>query len=116
MVVSHSTANANPGTGIQSLATYESFEPDATIINPSTGPGGVRLAVGFASPTDKFDSNVDAVVVGVNGVSTTYDFEPAPPSPTNPDQCKKGGWQNFSNPSFKNQGQCASFVQHQMHP
>jgi hypothetical protein len=27
--------------------------------------------------------------------------------------CKDGGWQNFSNPPFKNQGQCVSFVQHQ---
>ena len=28
------------------------------------------------------------------------------------DQCKKGGWKNFNNPSFKNQGQCVSYVEH----
>ena len=25
------------------------------------------------------------------------------------DQCKDGGWQNFTNPSFKNQGDCVSY-------
>ena len=25
------------------------------------------------------------------------------------DQCKNGGWQNFSSPSFKNQGDCVSY-------
>jgi hypothetical protein len=31
-----------------------------------------------------------------------------PPLPTSKDQCKNGGWKNFS--GFKNQGQCISFV------
>jgi hypothetical protein len=31
--------------------------------------------------------------------------------PTNKDQCKNGGWALFNNPSFKNQGECVSFVQ-----
>ncbi|HEY0010729.1 MAG TPA: hypothetical protein VGB97_02325 [Candidatus Paceibacterota bacterium] len=42
---------------------------------------------------------------------TIYNFTPTPPAtttPTSADQCKKGGWQDFSNPSFKNQGQCVS--------
>ena len=25
------------------------------------------------------------------------------------DDCKNGGWQNFTSPSFKNQGDCVSF-------
>jgi hypothetical protein len=25
------------------------------------------------------------------------------------DQCKNGGWKTFTNPTFKNQGQCVSF-------
>ncbi len=34
--------------------------------------------------------------------------------PTNKDQCKNGGWKQFSNPSFKNQAECIEFVeQHQ---
>lgn len=30
--------------------------------------------------------------------------------PGSADDCKKGGWMNFSNPSFKNQGQCIKYV------
>lgn len=32
-------------------------------------------------------------------------------SPTDKNQCKVGGWKLFSNPSFKNQGDCVSYVQ-----
>ena len=32
----------------------------------------------------------------------------APPLPTSKDQCKNNGWRNYA--SFKNQGQCVSFV------
>ena len=31
--------------------------------------------------------------------------------PSNKNQCKKDEWRGFSNPSFKNQGQCVSYVQ-----
>jgi hypothetical protein len=30
--------------------------------------------------------------------------------PTSKDQCKDGGWMAFNNPSFKNQGDCVSYV------
>lgn len=30
--------------------------------------------------------------------------------PTKKDQCKKDGWKTFNNPSFKNQGDCVSYV------
>lgn len=36
-----------------------------------------------------------------------------PALPTTKAQCKKGGWKRFTNPSFKNQGQCVKFVNHQ---
>ncbi len=36
---------------------------------------------------------------------------PTPPAPTNKDQCKDGGWKNFTVPrSFTNQGDCVRFV------
>jgi hypothetical protein len=47
-----------------------------------------------------------------NGVTQA----PAPiVAPTSKAQCKHGGWKTFTNPSFKNQGQCVSFVEHQTH-
>ncbi len=33
--------------------------------------------------------------------------------PTTKDQCKNGGWKTFNNPTFRNQGQCVEFVEHQ---
>lgn len=33
-------------------------------------------------------------------------------SPTSKQQCKKGGWRKFRNPSFKNQGQCVKWANH----
>ncbi len=35
--------------------------------------------------------------------------------PTEKDQCKNGGWQQFNAPAFTNQGQCVSFVQANEH-
>jgi hypothetical protein len=32
--------------------------------------------------------------------------------PTTKDQCKHGGWKTFTSPSFKNQGQCVSWFEH----
>jgi hypothetical protein len=37
---------------------------------------------------------------------------PVTGAPTAADQCKHGGWKSFTSPSFKNQGQCVSWVQH----
>jgi hypothetical protein len=33
-------------------------------------------------------------------------------APTSKQQCKKGGWKQFRNPSFRNQGQCVKYVNH----
>ena len=33
---------------------------------------------------------------------------PTPIPPKDKDRCKEGGWESFTNPSFKNQGQCVS--------
>ncbi len=39
--------------------------------------------------------------------------DPATPAaPASPEQCKKGGWATFASPSFKNQGDCVSHVEH----
>ncbi len=67
--------NFNPGTGVGSLAAFLALFPDATIVNTTDGLGAIRFDVGFASPTDQFNGNVDDFTIGVNGMDTTFDFE-----------------------------------------
>jgi hypothetical protein len=46
--------------------------------------------------------------ISVNGVLQV-------PAPTGKAACKHGGWRTFTNPSFKNQGQCVSHANHVAH-
>ena len=101
----------NPGTSTGTLGDYLAQFPNARIVNSASG-GGVHVLMGFASPTDVFDGNVDAFTIGSHS-STTYDFEPNLPPPTTKDQCKGKGWTNYADASgrpFKNQGDCVSYV------
>ena len=87
--------------------TILASNPDAKIV----GLVGFNIGSGW---TDEFSGNADALTVGVSGNGTTYDFEPAL-SPTDKDQCKDGGWQQFNSPAFTNQGECVSYVQANAH-
>jgi hypothetical protein len=72
--------------------------PDV-IVGAATGFGG-RL------PTD-----CSPLMAGVREEVSSGDIVviDAPPLPTTTDQCKGGGWRSFGN-TFKNQGDCVSFV------
>lgn len=64
--------------------------------------------------TTDFVGNVDALTVTFANSSTTYDFEPYQ-TVSNTDQCKNNGYKNVrdgNGQEFKNQGQCVSWVQH----
>jgi hypothetical protein len=105
---------AGPGTGVQPLSDYVAANPNAKIVNSSTGRGGVRLVAGFgAGAWDNFVGNVDDFRIGVNNAESVYNFE-LHSAPTSAAQCKKDGWQGF-NPNraagpFKNQGDCIQYV------
>lgn len=79
------TPNANafpndpngPGDHAITFAEFVAAFPNATIVNPSAGIGGIRLASGFSSPGDNYNTYVDGFTIGVSGVDTTYNFEPA---------------------------------------
>jgi len=56
-------------------------------------------------------------MIATAGSRWTYNFEPFR-TPTTKDDCKGGGWQNLraaDGSTFKNQGQCVSYVEHTMH-
>jgi hypothetical protein len=76
--------------------------PDAVII------GGFGVNQGSGNPA--LNANADALSIGYSGTTTTYDFENLVGPPTSKDECKNGGWQTFNNPTFKNQGDCVSYV------
>ena len=46
-------------------------------------------------------------------INETTFFGPAQTKPKHAAQCKNGGWSSFTNPEFKNQGQCVKYVTHQ---
>jgi hypothetical protein len=97
-------------------ATLASLTPGSRIIV-------IALNGGDSSNSDAgLMGGYDKVIISTNTDVTTYDFEPFvdddgdgipdTPPPTDKDQCKKGGWQSFNNPSFTNQGQCVSYTNH----
>ncbi|HEX7084539.1 MAG TPA: hypothetical protein VF186_10535 [Gaiellaceae bacterium] len=57
--------------------------------------------------------SADLSAISVNGQPQVP--TPETTGPTAKDQCKKGGWRSFTSPSFKNQGQCVSWFEHQQH-
>ncbi len=62
--------------------------------------------------------NASDSVGNVSPWSVTWSFTvdntvvppPATTTPTTKDECKNDGWKTFTNPTFKNQGQCVSFI------
>ena len=54
------------------------------------------------------EGTADLTKVTINGKLQ----KPAPGKADFARPCKKGGWKDFTNPTFKNQGQCVKYVIH----
>jgi len=61
--------------------------------------------------TDTFTYTVSDGNGGTATATVTITVTNPVTGPTSADACKNGGWKTFSNPTFKNQGECASYVQ-----
>lgn len=93
----------------QSWSEIVAANPNATIlggfgVNQGSGSGGLIAAT-------------DALTIRHDGTTWTYNFEPFR-TPLTKDDCKNGGWQTLTaadGSSFRNQGQCVSYVNHQNH-
>ena len=110
--ISEACPQGDPCTWDEILAQFPHAGVHRTVTgNPATGV----LLFRAGGPWDGgFVGNVDAFTIGVNGDTTTFDFEATAPVPSAKDDCKDGGWQTFKKTDgssmFKNQGDCVSFV------
>jgi len=97
--------NVTPVTNANGTVTYTFTMADVLRINPTLGAPGTIQAADIAIDVQGVADISNIVFNGVLQV-------PAGTGPASKDQCKNGGWKAFSNPTFKNQGQCVSFVEH----
>jgi hypothetical protein len=100
---SNTTAGFTAGSGgppFYDLDEAKALAPNAVVTE-------IGVYIGSFNPS--YVTYADAVTF--NG--TTYDFEAGTIGlPATKDECKKGGWQNFTAPfTFKNQGDCVSFYE-----
>jgi hypothetical protein len=96
--------NVTPTTNTDGTATYTFTPSDA--FNTSGVQTTITGTIQSADILIDVEGTADISNITVNGVVQVLQVGP----PTSKDQCKKGGWQAFNNPSFKNQGECVSFV------
>jgi hypothetical protein len=116
-VTDGASCNLTSGAGgppLYSLSALQTVCPNAVVL-------------GFGVNVGTYNPNYVVEADGVNFNGTVYDFEEVAPTPTatptptpvgpptDMNQCKNGGWQNFNNPTFRNQGQCVSYVQSNRH-
>lgn len=101
--------SSNP---IPSAPNRDTFVTWDTIVaaNPDAVIGGIGINQG--SGNGALIASTDVLTVGSNGDCVTYDFEPYKVA-TAKDQCKNGGYNSVKRAdgsSFKNQGDCVSYV------
>ena len=99
--------NVTPVMNGDGTATYT-----FTAATIAAGGNQVPVPTGTISSVDVLidvQGTADLRNITVNGQAEV----PAPTvSPAAKAQCKHGGWKTFTSPSFKNQGQCVSWVEH----
>lgn len=81
-----------------SWETITANNPDAVV--------KIGFGVNYGRSSGAFAGAVDALTIGVGADTVSYDFEPKPFAK---EDCKNGGWANFVDPVFRNQGDCVSF-------
>ena len=93
--------NVTPTINADGSATYT-----FTAATIAAAGGQVPFPTGTIQSIDiliDVQGTADITDISVNG-------EPQVPTPQGlTDQCKNGGWQSFTSPAFKNQGDCVSF-------
>jgi len=100
--------NVTPATNADGTVTY-TFTP-ATL---AAAGNQVPFPAGTITSADVLidvQGTADVSNITVNG-----QVEVPTVGPAGKDQCKHGGWRNFTSPVFKNQGSCVSWFEHHSH-
>jgi hypothetical protein len=98
--------NVIPVINANGTATYT-----FTAATIAAGGNQIPVPTGTISSVDvliDLQGSADLSNITFNGQTQV----PVTGGPGSIDQCKHGGWKSFTSPSFKNQGQCVSWVQH----
>ncbi|MES2986051.1 MAG: hypothetical protein V4686_02905 [Patescibacteria group bacterium] len=109
-----------PVTYIYQSSNSSSTNPDGSFEFPiyTSGPLAVSEIATPGTPEGVYYWHVNATDAAGNTspwsvawkITVDNTVVVPPTTPTNKDQCKNDGWKSFTNPSFKNQGQCVSSV------
>jgi len=92
--------NVTPVSNTNGTVTYNFTASNAF-------PSAVTGTINSVDVLIDVQGTADISNIVVNGVT-----EVPAKAPSLKDQCKHGGWKNFTSPSFKNQGQCVSHFAH----
>lgn len=96
--------NVNPTVNGDGTATYTFDAASLAVLNQVPFPTGTISAVDVLID---IEGTADLTNIMFNGAVQTPALGPAKKS-----DCKKGGWKSFTDPTFKNQGQCVSWFNH----
>lgn len=100
--------------GLAVIASAQNPDAPGQRRRPQPGPqGGVLPTVTGTPPSPTPTGTVPSATATVTGTPPVSTATPTPAiggTPTSTDQCKNDGWRTFTNPRFKNQGDCVSYV------
>jgi hypothetical protein len=103
---SSNSSATNPDGSFTTPAYTSGPLTESEIATPGTPEGTYYWHVRAVDAEGNSSDWTDAWTFTIDNTPT----DPDPTGPTSKDQCKNGGWMTFTNPSFKNQGQCVSSV------
>ena len=102
--------NVTPVTNADGTVTYTFTMANLLAINPTLPAPTTIKAVDVAIDVQGV---ADISRIAFNGVRQTVAGAGNHPKAGN--ACKHGGWKHFTNPSFRNQGQCVSYANRHKH-
>jgi hypothetical protein len=101
------TVEASSAAGAQVTYSVSATDPDDAASAPVCVP-----ASGSTFPLGTTTVNCSSHDTNGNNASASFTITVRAGFPTDKTQCKNDGWKRFTHPSFKNQGECVSLVEH----